>query len=253
MSAVISRLIVPAVVLFAMVLSIPLGATVAIASPRTLSCGVGNTKVKAISISSQVSGDRVKVCADWIKVSIRSKVSSGSKPTPRPKVTKDKGSTKSSGKSSSTKSVTPLNRSVVASADRPVIFSVPRDQPVPTLSTLLFSDATRHSKVRKLLGYNTLIRFTPVSYRWTTGDGGVSIRSRVRHRFLATGTYFVRLSVVYSIDLRVLPSGGWIKTPLTIKKVAEPLRVKVSSESRPQGVSVFVIHNCNQKPTAPGC
>lgn len=118
---------------------------------------------------------------------------------------------------------------------------------------LLMSDATRHSKVRQLLGLNTLIRFTPIAYRWTLGDSTSSKRSRLRHRFDSTGLFFVRLSVTYSIDLRVLPSGKWISTPLTIKKVASPLPLRVGQVERIPGIPVFVIRNCLQMPEAIGC
>jgi len=107
--------------------------------------------------------------------------------------------------------------------------------------------------VRRLLGFDTLIRFTPIAYRWTLGDSTSSTRSRLRHRYLSTGLFFVRLSVTYSIDLKVLPSGKWISTPLTIKKVANPLPLRVGQLERIQGVPVFVIRDCRQMPSAIGC
>jgi hypothetical protein len=220
----------------------------AISQPRRAACGLQNVKLKSISISSQVSGDRVRVCADWVRVSI-GKGASTSKPSP-------KATSSATGVKASTSPVvkrTPFNRSVVATATPPIIIAIPNAQISPTTSVLLMSDATRHSKVRQLLGLNTLIRFTPIAYRWTFGDSTSSTRSRIRHRFDSTGLFFVRLSVTYSIDLKVLPSGKWISTPLTIKKVASPLPLRVGQVERNPGIPVFVIRNCLQMPEAIGC
>jgi hypothetical protein len=223
-------------------------AAAALAQPRNVACGLKNTSLRSISISSKVSGDRVRVCADWLKVSL-GKGSSSTKPAPKATAPAKGSKTPTSGK----KTQTSLKRSVVATATQPTIFAVPNGQVAPNTSVLLTSDATRHSKVRRLLGFDTLIRFTPIAYRWTTGDSSSSIRSRVRHTYLSTGVFLVRLSVTYSIDLKVLPSGKWISTSLTIKKVAHPLPLRVGQLEHIQGVPVFVIRDCLQTPGAIGC
>ncbi len=242
-----SRLV--ALLLFA-VLSLSMAPSLAEARPFGVACGSSNGTVRSVSISSKVTGDRVRVCADWIKTSIGTSTVA-SKPTAKPTVKPT--TVLNSSSTSGHIAYTPLNRSVVATANRPTIISLPNAQVSPKTSVLLMSDATRHSKVRQLLGYNTLIRFTPTAYRWTLGDSATSTRSRVRHQFKATGLYFVRLSVTYSIDLKVLPSGKWISTPLTIKKVADPLQLRVGENQRIQGIPVFVIHDCRQMPSAIGC
>ena len=239
-----SSRIVAVVLLVALSLSI--APSSANARPFSVSCGSSNGTVRSVSISSQVTGDRVRVCADWIKTSI-GKGAAATKPTAKPTT----ASTSSSA--SGHIAYTPLNRSVVATANRPNIISVPNAQVSPKTSVLVFSDATRHTKVRQLLGYNTLIRFTPTAYRWTLGDSTTSTRSRVRHRFTATGLYFVRLSVTYAIELKVLPAGKWISTPLSIKKVADPLQLRVGQNQSIQGIPVFVIRDCRQMPGAIGC
>jgi len=238
----------PALLFLVVALTIAASVWPAVAQPLRSACGTSNGTVSSVSISSQVTGDRVRVCADWLKVSIGNGGSSSKKPTAKP-TTPAKSSSSSVGQVN----VTPLNRSVVATATRPNILAIPNTPVAPKTSVLLLTDATRHTKIRQLLGYNTLIRFTPIAYRWTLGDSTTSTRSRVRHRFLATGLYFVRLSVTYSIDLKVLPAGKWIATPLTIKKVGDPVQVRVGQNWRIQGIPVFVIRDCKQMPGAIGC
>jgi hypothetical protein len=234
-----------------LIVALFVGVTVfpASAVPFRAACGTSNGSVKSVSISSQVTGDRVRVCADWLKVSTGQGSSSSKKPSLKP----SSPSTGSSASSAGKVAVTPLNRSVVATATRPNILAVPNASIAAKTSVLFLSDATRHTKIRQLLGYHTLIRFTPIAYRWTMGDSIASNRSRVRHKFNTTGLYFVRLSVTYSIDLKVLPAGKWIATPLTIKKVADPYQVRVGQTRIIQGIPVFVIRDCHQMPGAIGC
>ncbi|MFM5903661.1 MAG: PKD domain-containing protein [Microbacteriaceae bacterium] len=127
-----------------------------------------------------------------------------------------------------------------------------RDAAIDT-DVLIYSSATRHSKLRNLLGYDTLIRFTPESYRWTFGDGVASTSSRIKHRYPRVGKYFLRLSVTYQIAIRVLPSGRWVSTPLRIKKVADPKSINITQERIKAGIPVLVNRNCLQHPSAIGC
>ncbi len=216
----------------------------------THSCSSHTAKVRSINLSSQVSGDNFRLCADWIKSITQSSSAHPSKtaPTSRP----SNGSLNGSRSQSNLRSI-PLNRSVIATANRPNILLFPANQVAPDTSVLLYSDATRHSVLRKLLGFDTLIRFTPIAYRWTTGDGFSSNRSRVRHMFQRLGTSTVRLSVVFAIEVRLVSSSKWIKTPLQIKKVADPTSVRVGERRVIQGIPVFVIRNCFSRPNAVGC
>lgn len=224
--------------------SLLVSGSAASAHPLTAPCGNTNTKVRAISVSSQVSGENVRVCADWLAVSRGSKKTTSTKKTTPTSTSTNKAT---GGK------VTKLNHSVIATADRPTIFTVPGSEAAPAASVLIFSSATRHSKLRNLLGFDTLIRFTPDSYRWTFGDGTSTTSSRSKHRFARVGKYFLRLSVTYRIAIRVLPSGKWLNTPLRIKKVADPKPLSVTDAVKVTGIPVLVNRNCLQNPSAVGC
>ena len=224
------------------------------ANAKTASCSVATAKVKSINLSSQVRGENFRLCADWIKTSIKALPGKTiTKPQPvRPPSSSQSSSQANSAAGSKTR-ITPLNRSVLATANRPTISAFPAQQVAPDTDVLLYSDATRHSVLKNLLGYETLIRFTPVGYRWTTGDGYSSRRSRLHHRFQRLGTNTVRLSVDFAIEIRLVSASKWIKTPFRIKKVADPLAVHVGERKVIQGIPVFVIHNCIVQPTAAGC
>lgn len=212
-------------------------------------CSTPTAKLSSVALSSQVAGDRFRLCADWLKVAV---TSSGSGAARAPASPGGSGSLPPSTPKTTT-ITTPLNRSVLATAARPVIAAIPNQALTPDTSVLLFSNATRHSVLRNLLGRDTLIRFTPVAYRWTTGDGGTSSRSRLRHRFQIAGTSIVRLSVEYGIEVRVVGRSGWIKTPFHIKKVATPYVIRIGQRRVLQGRPVFVIYNCIELPSAIGC
>ena len=226
-------------------------ASVLVCAPSPASaatCSNQTAKVRSINLSSQVVGEQFRLCADWLKTTLIK-----TKPRVPTPIRVPAGHQPASQQPAPKHKLVPLNRSVLATADRPNILALPNEQIMPDTDVLLFTDATRHSVLRKLLGYDTLIRFTPVGFRWTTGDGGVSTRSRLKHRFSRLGTSFVRLSVDYAIEVRLAASPKWIKTPLRIKKVAEPLPIRIGERRVIQGIPVFVIRNCLARPTAIGC
>ena len=119
---------------------------------------------------------------------------------------------------------------------------------------MLASTATRHQHLALLLGKPTLLRFTPVGYRWTTGDAGVSVRSQVRHRYKNAGRYTVRMSVAYKSEVRVLPNGRWLTLPFQVTRVAPSVEILVANERlNLGGVAVLVGKTCLEHPTAVGC
>ena len=99
-----------------------------------------------------------------------------------------------------------------------------------------------------------MLRFTPVAYRWTTGDSSVSGRSQVRHRYVAAGSYTVRMSVTYKSEVRVLPSGRWITLPFQVTRVAPSVEILVTS-APPNlgGIAAVVGKTCIEHPSAVGC
>lgn len=119
---------------------------------------------------------------------------------------------------------------------------------------MLASTATRHQHLALLLGKPTMLRFTPVAYRWTTGDASVSTRSQVRHRYKNVGRYTVRMSVTYKSEVRVLPSGRWLTIPFQVTRVAPSVEIVVTNE-KPNlgGVAVLVGKTCLEYPSSVGC
>jgi hypothetical protein len=148
----------------------------------------------------------------------------------------------------------PQRRFFSATPDRPEIKSNVFRSIKPGEPALFASTATRHQHLALLLGKPTMLKFTPVAYRWTTGDAGVSVRSQVRHRYKSVGRYTVRMSVTYQSEVRVLPNGRWLKLPFQITKVAPPVEIVVADEKpNLSGLAVLVGKSCLEHPSALGC
>lgn len=103
--------------------------------------------------------------------------------------------------------------------DRPTIGFEPNGWSVPTLSTNMIAGASRHTVRGELLGWPVHVRFQPVSYHWSFGDGSsrtVSVRgdswssrnapqfaaTPTSHRYLRPGNYRVDLVVDYRVEFR---------------------------------------------------
>ena len=210
-------------------------------------CNTDAGTAQSLKLSSLKTGDTVTVCASWL---VTSQTTSVGPPA--------QSSVSSSGQVSArrkTSTVTvPQRRFFSATPDRPAIKSNVFGWVKPGAPVLFASTATRHQHLALLLGKATMLKFTPVAYRWTTGDSGVSVRSQVRHRYKLAGRYTVRMSVTYQSEVRVLPSGRWLKLPFQITKVAPPVEIVVTGE-KPNlgGVAVLVGKTCLEHPSAVGC
>jgi len=232
------------------VVTVALGSVQAIAGPLVAApkCSSSIGEVSRLNLSSLKTGDTVSVCASWLAsvVSVY-KDADSIKPTkpakPAPKtLPKTRVST------------LPQKRFMSATPDRPVIKTNVYESAQVGQRVLLASTATRHQHVALLLNKPTLLRFTPVSYRWTLGDGVSTPRSQVAHRYKTAATFVVRMSVTYASDVRVLPSSKWMRLPFLVTKTALPVSLKVYSQPpsiRP--VAVLVGFSCLEKPDAVGC
>ena len=210
-------------------------------------CNTDAGTAQSLKLSSLKTGDTVTVCASWL---VTRQTTSVGPPA--------QSSGSASGQVSSTRKTTkvtvPQRRFFSATPDRPTIKSNVYRSIKPGDPVLLASTATRHQHLALLLGKPTMLRFTPVSYRWTTGDAGVSVRSQVRHRYKNVGRYTVRMSVNYKSEVRVLPSGRWLTLPFQVTRVAPSVEIVVARE-KPNlgGVAVLVGKTCLEHPSAVGC
>ena len=210
-------------------------------------CNSDAGTVQSLKLSSLKTGDTVTVCASWLVTSRTTSVGP-------PAQSSGSASGQVSTKPKTAKFTVPQRRFFSATPDRPSIKSNVYQSMKPGEQVMLASTATRHQHLALLLGKPTLLRFTPVGYRWTTGDAGVSVRSQVRHRYKNAGRYTVRMSVAYKSEVRVLPSGRWLTLPFQVTRVAPSVEILVANERpNPGGVAVLVGKTCLEHPSAVGC
>jgi hypothetical protein len=223
---------------------ISLSAPAQAASPK---CNTDAGTAQSLKLSSLKTGDTVTVCASWLVISQTTSVGP-------PATSSGSASGQVSTKPKTAKITVPQRRFFSATPDRPEIKSNVFRSIKPGVPALFASTATRHQHLALLLGKPTMLKFTPVAYRWTTGDAGVSVRSQVRHRYKSVGRYTVRMSVTYQSEVRVLPSGRWLKLPFQITKVAPPVEIVVADEKpNLSGLAVLVGKSCLEHPSAVGC
>ncbi len=209
-------------------------------------CTTAAGQVKSVTLSSVKTGDTVTVCAAWLVAATGTGNGSANREPAPPK--------KVDLKPQTTVKQVPQRRFMSATPNRPFIKTNVFESITPGAQALLASTATRHQHLALLLGKPTQLRFTPVSYRWTLGDGTSSTRSQIRHRYKTPGRYTVRMSVTYASDVRVLPKSQWIRLPYLVTRVA-PERELVVAEQPPAAarVAVLVGKSCAQHPLAFGC
>ena len=132
------------------------------------------------------------------------------------------------------------------------------------LDTNFYALIERHIVSGSLLGAPADVRFTPVAYRWSYGDGSnarVTTRGTTwqaqglsefdptptSHVYRASGTYLIDLDVEYTAEYR-FAGGGWVPLSGTIVLPANRL-VATAGDA----VTVLVDRHCAQPPAGPGC
>ncbi|MEX1077646.1 MAG: hypothetical protein WED09_00870 [Homoserinimonas sp.] len=115
-----------------------------------------------------------------------------------------------------------------------------------------------------LLGEQAAVRFTPVRYHWTYGDGtgasrsmpGTTWRSQgvgefdptpTSHVYTASGTYYIDLTIDFAAEYR-WAGGSWTTIAGTIPVPANRLVATAGGAK-----TVLVEHECTLNPTGPGC
>jgi len=132
------------------------------------------------------------------------------------------------------------------------------------LDTNFYSDAGPRVVEGSLLGQPAAVRFTPVAWRWTYGDGtsksstspGASWASLnlrefdptpTSHVFAAPGSYAIDLTVEYSAEYQFAGT-GWVAIAGTVALPANRI-VATASDAN----TVLVNRDCRQNPGGPGC
>jgi hypothetical protein len=115
-----------------------------------------------------------------------------------------------------------------------------------------------------LLGYPASVRFTPVRWHWTYGDGIAATRSTpgstwarggfdefdrtpTSHIYTRSGTYYIDLSITYAVEYR-FAGQSWTDINGTLTLPANRLRATAGGAK-----TVLVEHDCTANPRGPGC
>jgi hypothetical protein len=115
-----------------------------------------------------------------------------------------------------------------------------------------------------LLGQPASVRFTPIGWHWTYGDGTAANRGTAgttwaaqgipefdptptSHVYTADGTYFIDLSITFRAEYKYA-TGNWTPVVGTITLPANRLEASAGDAK-----TVLVNHDCTQNPSGPGC
>lgn len=141
---------------------------------------------------------------------------------------------------------------------RPRQFSEPAGWAIVSLPINFVSNARSHVVTGKLSGHAVEVRFVPVHYRRTFGDGSIqstTVRGArwstawsstdTSHVYRGTGLYDVGLLVTYVVDYRYVGL-DWVRLRGTVSRAAQNLTVHVVGAN-----TVLVAGSCS--PGAIGC
>jgi hypothetical protein len=132
------------------------------------------------------------------------------------------------------------------------------------LATNFYSVVGVEIKNGTLLGQPASVRFTPISWHWTYGDGKSATRATkgttwaaqgitdfdatpTSHVYTREGRYFIGLTITFRAEYK-FAAGGWAPVIGTITLPANRLEATAGGAK-----TVLVNHDCRQNPTGPGC
>jgi hypothetical protein len=115
-----------------------------------------------------------------------------------------------------------------------------------------------------LLGQPASVRFTPIAWHWTYGDGSAATRGTpgttwaaqgipefdptpTSHVYSAAGTYYIDLSITFRAEYKYA-TGNWTPVTGTITLPANRLKATAGDAK-----TVLVGRDCTQNPGGPGC
>ncbi|MDQ1564207.1 MAG: hypothetical protein QOI14_1158, partial [Actinomycetota bacterium] len=132
------------------------------------------------------------------------------------------------------------------------------------LDTNFYSTIGSELEHDQLLGKTADVRFTPVGWHWSYGDGGSASLATpgaswaatgsqdfdptpTSHVYLKAGSYTIQLYITFSAQYRYA-GGSWKDVIGTIGLSTNPLAITAGSAR-----TVLVNHDCQQGPSGPGC
>lgn len=132
------------------------------------------------------------------------------------------------------------------------------------LPTNFYAVTGVHSVSGTLLGRPAVVRFTPVAYAWTYGDGSSATRAvpgrswaaqrqaeftrtPTSHVYAREGSYTIRLTISFAAEYR-FDGGAWRSVSGTIPLRANDLNLRAGSAQ-----TVLVDRDCAANPGGPGC
>ena len=132
------------------------------------------------------------------------------------------------------------------------------------LDTNFYATGGTHVKNGTLLGLPASVRFTPVAWHWTYGDGESATRGTpgttwqaqgihefdptpTSHVYRAPGTYTIDLTIDFSAEYSVA-GVPWTPIAGTLPVPANRLVITVGDAK-----TVLVEHECTANPGGPGC
>jgi hypothetical protein len=132
------------------------------------------------------------------------------------------------------------------------------------LNTNFYSTVGSEIVTGTLLGQPAMVRFTPVRWHWTYGDGssathttgGTTWKSQRIEEFDATptsqvfrtrGTYYIDLSIDFAAEYEYGGS-GWVPVDGTVAVPSNRLKATAGDAK-----TVLVNRDCSQNPRGPGC
>jgi hypothetical protein len=140
----------------------------------------------------------------------------------------------------------------------------PKGWTVVGVETNFYSRAVTQVQDGELLGQPASVRFTPVRFRWSYGDGTEALlrtrgdtwasqnigefdKTDTSHRYRAIGAYEVEHTIEFAAEYRYA-GGDWTPIAGTIPTAANRLAVSVGGAR-----TVLVARECTQNPAASGC
>jgi hypothetical protein len=135
---------------------------------------------------------------------------------------------------------------------------------VPGLDANFYAIVGQQLVSGTLLGQPATVRFTPVGYHWSYGDGTAAVRTTTggtwaqlglrdfdptptSHVYETEGEYVIRLSIDFRAEYQ-FGTGAFRPVAGTISLPANELRVTVAGAK-----TVLVEHDCLANPSGPGC
>lgn len=144
-----------------------------------------------------------------------------------------------------------------------VAHSQPNGWTIAGLDTNFYAAGEQHVVDGVLLGQPASVRFTPLRWNWTYGDGESATRTLpgqpwasradefnptpTSHIYHQRGPFTITLSVDFTAEYR-FAGGSWLPIAGTLPVPANELQLAVGSAK-----TVLVDQNCNQNPRGPGC